>query len=59
MRPAEELRALTNRWREELDNAMGFMMYKGLEAEVERAEGKPAEALDVRDLSFRALVEAL
>ena len=48
---------LTERLREELDNAMGFVTYKGLEAEVERAQDKPAEALDVRDLSFRAAVE--
>jgi tetratricopeptide (TPR) repeat protein len=48
---------LKERLREELDNAMSFMMYKGLEAEVERAQGRPPEALDVRDLSFRALVD--
>ena len=48
---------LTERLREELDNVMGFVTYKGLEAEVERAQDKPVEQLDVRDLSFRAAVE--
>jgi class 3 adenylate cyclase/tetratricopeptide (TPR) repeat protein len=48
---------LTQRLRAQLDGAMGSMTYKGLEAEVERAQGKPVEALDVRDLSFRAAVE--
>ena len=36
---------LTERLREELDNAMGFVTYKGLEAEVERAQDKPVERL--------------
>ena len=48
---------LTERLREELDNAMGFVTYRGLEAEVERAQDKPVEQVDVRDLSFRAAVE--
>jgi len=49
--------ALTERLREELDNMMTFVTNKGLEAEVERAQDKPVEQLDVRDLSFRAAVE--
>jgi len=49
--------ALTPRLRAEFDSAVGWLTYKGLEAEVQRARGKPAEALDVRDLSFRAYVE--
>jgi predicted Zn-dependent protease len=36
---------------------MGFLTYKALQVEVQRARGKPLEALDVRDLSFRAYVE--
>ena len=49
--------ALTPRVRDELDNAAGILTYKALEAEVQRVRGKPPEALDVRDLSFRAYVE--
>jgi TolB-like protein len=48
---------LTPRLREEFDRALGWLTYKGLEVEVQRARGKPLEALDVRDLSFRAYVE--
>jgi tetratricopeptide (TPR) repeat protein len=48
---------LTPRLRAELDGAMGFLTFKALRVEVERARGKPPEALDVRDLSFRAYVE--
>lgn len=48
---------LTERLREELDNARGFVTYKGFEAEAERAQDRPVEQLDVRDLSFRAAVE--
>jgi tetratricopeptide (TPR) repeat protein len=49
--------ALTPRVRDEFDNALGILTYRGLEAEVQRARGKPPEALDVRDLSFRAYVD--
>jgi class 3 adenylate cyclase/tetratricopeptide (TPR) repeat protein len=48
---------LTPRLREELDGAMGFLTYKAVQVEAQRARGKPLEALDVRDLSFRAYVE--
>jgi len=49
--------ALTPRRREELEHLLGNLTYKGVEAEVQRARDKAAEALDVRDLSFRAYVE--
>ena len=49
--------ALTPRLREELEGAMGHLIYKAVEVEAQRARGKPLEALDVRDLSFRALVD--
>jgi tetratricopeptide (TPR) repeat protein len=49
--------ALTPRYHEDVENALGQLNYYGLRAEVERARGKPIEALDVRDLSFRAYVD--
>jgi len=49
--------ALTPRLRYELDAAMAALTYTAIEAEVQRARGKPLEALDVRDLSFRAIVD--
>jgi len=49
--------ALTPRVRDELNNAAGILTYKALEAEAQRARAKPPEALDVRDLTFRAFVE--
>jgi adenylate cyclase len=49
--------ALTPRVRNEFENAIGWFTYRGLEVEVQRARGKPLEALDIRDLSFRAKVE--
>jgi len=49
--------ALTPRRREDLENALGSLTYNGVEAEVQRARDKPLEALDVRDLSFRAYVD--
>jgi tetratricopeptide (TPR) repeat protein len=49
--------ALTPRRREELDNALGWLTFNALTAEVERARNKPVESLDVRDLSFRAYVD--
>jgi adenylate cyclase len=48
---------VTRRVLEDLDNALGFLTYKAVEAEVQRARDKPLEALDVRDLSFRAYVD--
>jgi adenylate cyclase len=49
---------LTPRSGEELDRrALGFLTYKALEVEVQRAKSKPDAALDVRDLAFRAYVD--
>ena len=42
---------------DEIDDATGYLVYYGLESEVERARDKPDAALDVRDLSFRAYVD--
>ena len=47
----------TPRSREELEGAMNWLTYKAVEVEVQRARNKPLEALDVRDLSFRAYVD--
>jgi len=49
--------AFTPRLRYELEGAMGSLTYKAVEVEAQRARGKPLEALDVRDLSFRAMVD--
>ena len=49
--------ALTPRTRDELERALGDLTFSALEAEVERARKKPVEALDVRDLTFRAWFE--
>lgn len=49
--------ALTPRLRLEFENAMGWLTHKAVQVEVQRARGKPLEALDVRDLSFRAIVD--
>jgi class 3 adenylate cyclase/tetratricopeptide (TPR) repeat protein len=48
---------LTPRLRTELDRTLGWFTYKAIEVEVQRARGKRAGALDVRDLSFRAFVD--
>lgn len=49
--------ALTPRRRDDLKYALGDLTFYALEAEVQRARTKPVEALDVRDLSFRANVD--
>jgi adenylate cyclase len=49
--------AVTPRLRDQFDIALGWLTYKALEVEVQRKRGRPPEALDVRDLSFRAFVE--
>lgn len=49
--------ALAPRRREDLEGALGSLTYRALQAEVQRARSKPVEALDVRDLSFRAYVD--
>jgi adenylate cyclase len=54
---AIEAGALTPRRRDELEYALRNLTFYALEAEVQRARSKPVEALDVRDLSFRANVD--
>ena len=49
--------ALVPRSNEEIDVAIGYLVFYGLQAEVQRAMRKPNRALDVRDLAFRAFVE--
>ncbi len=46
--------ALTPRWRADLEDALDELGLAALKAEVKRAADKPVDALDVRDLSFRA-----
>jgi tetratricopeptide (TPR) repeat protein len=48
---------LSPRLRADIDDAVGWLTYKALEAEVQRARAKPSDALDVRDLSLRAYAE--
>jgi adenylate cyclase len=49
---------LEPRSREEFNQAvLGDLTYQALKVEVERARSKPDEALDVRDLAFRAYVD--
>ena len=49
--------ALSPRTRDELGDALGWMTYKALQVEVDRARDKPLESLDVRDLTFRAYAD--
>lgn len=49
--------ASTPRWRNDVAEAMYHLIRAGLQAEVKRARDKPIEALDARDLSFRAAVD--
>ena len=48
--------ALTPRWQDDTDDALGTLLYAALKDEVKKAANKPVDALDVRDLSFRAYV---
>ena len=48
---------LTPRSREELDGALGWLRFNALQVEVQRARSKPDDALDVRDLAFRAYAD--
>jgi tetratricopeptide (TPR) repeat protein len=48
--------ALTPRWRSDIEYAEGDMIFAALQAEAKRAEDKPIDALDVRDLTIRAYV---
>jgi tetratricopeptide (TPR) repeat protein/TolB-like protein len=49
--------AVVPRWKEDVTLAVWSLMFSGMTAEVAAARGKPDEALDVRDLTFRAFVE--
>lgn len=49
--------ALVPRWEEDVMMTAWSLMFHGMEGEVAAARSKPDEALDVRDLTFRALVE--
>jgi TolB-like protein len=49
--------ALTPRWRDDVSLAVGELIFTGIQTEVKRARSKPVDALDVRDLSFRASVD--
>jgi TolB-like protein len=49
--------ALTPRWRDDVDDALYHLVRVALEIEVKRARDKPLDALDVRDLTFRAIVD--
>ena len=51
------LNALTPRWRNDVQEAVFQVVWPSLQAEVKRARDKPVDALDVRDLSFRAAVD--
>jgi TolB-like protein len=48
---------LTPHWRDETLAAVQELLTVGIDAEVKRARGKPDDALDVRDLTFRASVD--
>jgi TolB-like protein len=49
--------ALTPRWRDDVTNAVGSIVFPGIQTEVKRARNKPIESLDVRDLAFRASMD--
>jgi TolB-like protein len=49
--------ALTPRWRDDVGEVVGALITTGVEAEVKSARSKPVDALDVRDLAFRASVD--
>jgi TolB-like protein len=48
---------LTPHWRDETAAVVQVLIGAGLQAEVKRARDKPLDALDVRDLTFRASVD--
>ncbi|HEY2678675.1 MAG TPA: TIR domain-containing protein [Steroidobacteraceae bacterium] len=54
MVPKDEL---TPHWRDEAKAATGELVAAGIQAEVKRARDKPVDELDVRDLTFRAMVD--
>lgn len=48
---------LTPHWRDETHATAQELLDSGMEAEVKRARDKPSDALDARDLTFRAAVD--
>ena len=48
---------LTPHWRDEMLAAVQELLTAGIDTEVKRARDKPDDALDVRDLTFRASVD--
>lgn len=48
---------LTPHWRDEVAEVVQELIVAGLQAEAKRARDKPLDALDVRDLTFRATVD--
>jgi TolB-like protein len=48
---------LTPRWRDETHAAAQALLDSGMDSEVKRARDRPFDALDVRDLTFRAAVD--
>jgi len=49
--------ASTPQWRDDVWDVVNHVVRAGLNSEVKRARDKPLEAMDVRDLSFRAAVD--
>jgi tetratricopeptide (TPR) repeat protein/TolB-like protein len=49
--------AVTPTWRDDAWGVVNHVIRAGLRSEVQRARDKPLEAMDVRDLSFRATVD--
>jgi tetratricopeptide (TPR) repeat protein len=54
---AIDVNTLAPKRRGELDGALGALTYAALGSEVDRARDKPNDALDVRDLAFRAYID--
>ncbi len=48
--------ALTPRWHSDIGYVEGDLIFAALQAEAKRVENKPADTLDVRDLTIRAYV---
>lgn len=49
--------AVIPRWRDDASRVVGGLLFAGVQSEVKRARNKPADALDVRDLAFRASID--
>jgi TolB-like protein/tetratricopeptide (TPR) repeat protein len=48
---------LVPRWRNDVGQVSGALITAGMDAEVKRVRDKPDDALDVRDLSYRAVTD--